>query len=159
MPNQDLTTGIAVYGAVLGTIGTIVSLALVYIEIRKGRRALRITCTEIDIPPAILWGGDLERPHYTGIEVRVLNNGQRPIQIAKVGLGMSDGHLFTTSYSVELNKKLEFSDSYKVQFHISELQKEASKRVKVFTRAVVIDAEDKKYTARLPKSLKEKELI
>ncbi len=148
---------IAGYGAVVSTI-------LGINELRKSRRALRVTCRLAESLPVIIYSYvDRLEPREANkvfeLEVTALNNGPRPIQITKVGLKMSDDHLFTSRYGEALPKKLEFSDSFGVKFSISEMEKEAKERGKVFTRAVVIDAEDKEYTTKLPKSLKEKKLI
>jgi hypothetical protein len=154
---------IAIYGAILGTIGAILSIILAIHEIRKGRRILRVTCKLTERVSAIVfseeWRVKNERKDSL-LEVTALNNGARPIQVTQIGLKMSDGNMYFGGYDNNLiPKRLEFSESCKVIFDLSEMEKELGKDGRVFTKAVVIDAEDKQYTARLPKSLKEKKLI
>jgi hypothetical protein len=155
-PLNLITILVAVYGAFLSTI-------LAVREIRSGRRTLRVTCKLTERVPAIIfpdeWRVEQGQKEFL-LEVTALNNGARPIQVTQIGLKMSNGRLYFGGYDNNLlPKRLEFSESCKVIFSLSEMERELGKDGRVFTKAIVIDAEDKQYAARLPQSLKEKKLI
>lgn len=91
----DLTTFLAIWGAVLGTIGTIVSGILAIREFRKDRRFIhiQISLTKDDY----FWCIISERENQTDnsppkfIVVNLYNNGFRPVQIKSICLVMVEG--------------------------------------------------------------------
>ncbi len=160
----DWTLIIAIYGAVLATLSTIISLVLATNELRKTRRSLKIICKEIKIPPLVSLGDDVERQGgHPGIALRVLNVGQRPIEIVSAGFSMNNGQILTHEravHQVQLPKKLDYSDSIIFEFALSEMKKEANLHGSevTFAKAIIRDAEDNEYTARLPSLLRGKNL-
>lgn len=91
----DITTFLAIWGAVLGTLGTIVSGILAIREFRKDRRVIhiQISLTKDDYFWIISSGRDNQAdnssPKY--IVVNVYNNGFRPVQIKAICLVMVEG--------------------------------------------------------------------
>ena len=76
-----------------------------------------------------------------------------------VALEMTDGSFLThedaTGPPQSLPRKLEFSDSISLIFYASELVRRVNElgHKAYFVRAVAIDAEDREYSSKLPKSL------
>lgn len=74
---NSLTTFLAIWGAVLGTIGTVVSIILAIREFKKDRHNLTIQ--------ADFSSGDLFEDGYSSyVVVSVLNTGFRPVLIRSV---------------------------------------------------------------------------
>ena len=95
MSNESITFLIAIWGAVLGTIGTIISLILLIREIRKDQRNLKISVALTKENPFWLIADSRDivteksLPKY--IVVTIYNNGFRPIQIKQIILEMLTG--------------------------------------------------------------------
>lgn len=160
---QENVTGLlALYGAILGTISTVISVVLAVNELNKSRRAIQVYSGMKDIPPVLVFESS-QGSSSDGVFVKVLNNGPRPIEVTLVGLTIGDGRVMThekSDTSAGFPKKLEFAESVELVFacwQMEELLKDA-KRGALFTSALAIDAEGRKYSAKLPKSLKLKGL-
>ena len=148
-----LTLLVALYGVILSTV-------LAVRELRKDRRQLRVSC-RMALAPSPTPTGDM----WEFVSVEVVNTGHRPIEISMAGLLMSNGYLFTQMRSnagpLPLPKKLEDGERVSVLFDYAEIEKAIKKSgdsKTLFTKAVVQDAEGKKYTAHLPRVLKDRKL-
>ena len=150
------TLAIALYGAVLGTIGAVVSVVLAVNQLRNSRPRLRVTArgTQIHTPVAFA-GDDAERESWPGIEVGIVNRGPRPVQITGVAIEASHHQIASHSdgsYRQPLPVKLEFSDSFTITFSTSTLVDNAKSQEVDMRKARVLvrDTEDRIYAARLP---------
>jgi hypothetical protein len=151
----DATTFfLAIWGAVLGTIGTLVSVILAVREFRKDRHQVKISADVSKNDPFWLVSG-METKTY--VVISVLNAGFRPIQIKTVLLSLSDGKTIDNGRlsQNELPQILEESQSLDVYFELSELRKAIASR-KVFLKAgYAFDAVGNKWKCNIPKTIRQ----
>jgi len=142
---------IAIYGALLSTI-------IAIREVTKDKRRVKVTCM-VALSP--ISSGET----WEFISVDAVNIGHRPIQIKSAGLIMSDKKFFTQLANKagrnQLPKKLEDGESVTFMFDVEKiidtLNHPDRENVK-YIKACVVDAEGNKYTSRLPKFFKDKNL-
>jgi hypothetical protein len=154
MPLDSITLVIAVWGACLGTIGTIISLVLAVREFRRDRTQIRINVEISNNDPFWLITGTETK---TYIVVSVLNAGFRPSQVKFVLLGLSNGKTINNGKLIkdELPKILIESQSLDVYFDVSELRKLITSRNVTLKFAHVFDAAGNKWKYRIPKQIRQ----
>lgn len=154
MPKSDidLTTVLAVYGALLST-------SLLVWQIWKGKRRLRVQCRTGFVQDGMFWQG-MGGPDQV-IAIEIVNIGYRPVDIREVSLALSDRtKLFQRRDAVTdepfYPRRLDQHGSTTVYFSYAKTEEALRKRPNaVLTSALVRDAEDKLYRVRLPEQLEE----
>jgi hypothetical protein len=153
------TLVLAIWGAVLGTIGTIVSVTLAVKEMRKDKLQIKISCSLTDVPRYVSTFKEQERtePREKQITISVLNIGFRPVLINNVGLALSDGVIVSNEIASNLNIlpiKLLESDTLDIHFYLSGLGKIISVEDAKALKVIVQEASGNMYQSKLPKSIK-----
>ena len=136
---------IAIWGFVLGSIGTIVSIVLAMNELSKKKRAIRVTHK---IGKTIGIG-------HQAIFVKALNNGPRPVEIVDIGFSTKNKFFVGSEKAYEtivLPKKLEFGESVTAIFLFATISTEIYLHNDSIKKVIVIDGEDKKHKKSFPLS-------
>jgi len=160
---MSVTLAVAIYGAILGTIGTVVSAVLAVNELRRSHPKVRVTAQFKDISLPLHFLGDPDPPKsWPGIEVRVVNIRPRPVRIVSIAIATSRGDFVA---EIEITNagtaKLGLADSISVTFDLSTLIKKATGEGWDLRRARVMvkDEEDRRYAIKLPTQVTERLLI
>ena len=153
MNTDSITLFLAVWGAFLGTVGTIISIALAVKEFRKDKHKIDIQA--IYTPQDPFWTDQNLHPE-SYIIIRILNVGIRPIQITSVYLILDNGKRVEDYQTLKtsLPQKLEESEITDLYFAIYEIEKKINLTEKRRTIwAYVVDGKGIRYKYRFPKSL------
>jgi hypothetical protein len=154
MTPEAFTFLIAIWGALLGTIGTVISVTLAIREFRKDHpRAKASVCLSKQDPFWLISG----MPEKKYVVVSVLNTGFRSFRISSVVLELSNGTLVDKGRLVkdELPQVLDENQSLDVYFDVSDIR-EAITGKKVFLKsACVTDAVDHKWKSGISKKIKQ----
>jgi hypothetical protein len=153
--SDSYTLLIAVYGALLGTIGTILSIVLAIREFRKDKRSVRVECN-MSLGPTST--GEV----LQFVSINAVNTGHRPVEVTTAGLLLNDGNLMIQPQSImgalPLPKKLEDGESITIYFDYPEVEKVVKDTKTIITKALVRDAEGNTYSCGLPRVLKDRKL-
>jgi hypothetical protein len=147
-PKDIITLIIAFWGAIISTI-------LAFREFFREKRKVNVKCqlSVCAFPNENRWF----------ITIIAVNNGHRPVLINQGGLVMKNGQSFfqliTDLGSIPLPKRLDEHEDVTIYIDCSKIEKviNEAKGKNLFKKAFVQDAEDKKYTAPLPRWFKDKE--
>ncbi len=129
---------IAIWGFVLGSEGTIVSVVLAINELSKKKRAIRVTYKI----------GKVTGVGHQAVFVKALNNGPRPIEIVDIGFATKKSFVSAEkSYkAIIFPKKLKFGESVTVIFLFATISTEIYLHNDSIKKVIIIDGEDKKHT-------------
>jgi len=154
MTQNLMTTILAIWGACLGTIGTIISVILAVREIRKDSHQVRISVDVSNNDPFWIISGMGTK---TYVVVTVLNAGFRPAQIKTVLLVLSDDKTIAGGKLIkdELPQILEESQSVDVYFELSELHKEITGKEVFLRSALVTDAAGNTWKCNIPNTVRQ----
>jgi hypothetical protein len=148
----ETTTTFAIWGAVTGTIATIVSVILAIREFRKDKHTILIQAEYSKEDPFWTMSGITNE---TYLVLNALNTGFRPVQIKSAYMTLGNGVKIEGGRLRELDfpKKLAESESVDIYFAISEIKKIMTTQKAQIKFAFVMDGKGSKYKYRIPKSL------
>ena len=156
---DKMTIFLAIWGAALGTIGTIISVILAVREFRKDQRHLVIHTSLTKENPFWLAGGSEDRvidnslPNY--IVVHIYNNGFRPIQIKSIHLKMLAGGIIKDSKFIKEIPPISLAENESVDayFDIGDFFSVVTASKDYLNRVIITDSTGKQWNARIPKSI------
>lgn len=148
---DSMTSFLAIWGAVLGTIGAVVSVVLAVREFSKDKHQIKIQSSFCGEDPFWLIMGTGSENY---VVINVVNIGFRPIQIKSVSLVLSDGKRIGDGKIIKdsLPKILEESQSIEVYFPVSVLRNELEEKKLKIKSALVVDIKGYNWKYRIPKS-------
>ncbi|MCX6068006.1 MAG: hypothetical protein NT121_20010 [Chloroflexi bacterium] len=151
---SSITTFLAVWGAILGTIGTVISLILVRRDMHKDHHQIQISMEISKNDPFWVIDG-MDRKSY--LIVIVHNSGFRPTQVRTVRILLSDGKFVNIGKMTkgDFPQLLEESMSVDVYFDLSELR-EAIKSSTVYLKSIIVsDATGNSWKRSVPKTIRQ----
>ncbi|HQF62365.1 MAG TPA: hypothetical protein PLT26_07660 [Anaerolineaceae bacterium] len=161
---MDIDNFLVMWGAVTGSIGTVISVILAIWTIRKDRRLLKIRYRLTKENPSWLMsdsGDEIDDTDIKYVVINIYNNGFRSILVTDISLKMSDGqiikhcHLMNNSKSVTTPLPINLSENQNIDayFDITEFISAFSSRKVFLKRAIVVDMDGNKWNIHIPKSI------
>lgn len=152
----DLTTFLAIYGAVISTLLFVRHIIVFIKDSRKDKRQVRILCNPgfVSIPPAFL---GQEATLIDLITITAVNVGHRPIELKYAGLNLNDGRRYTQLETevgaFPLPKILGDGESIEIHFELERMTKALNEKGNgsFYTSAYVQDAEGNIFKTNLPR--------
>ena len=156
--NSELTSFLAIWGAVLGTIGAIISVILAIREIRKDQRKLKVQISLTEEDPFWLVTGsnkDTDNSLPTHIVVNVYNNGFRSIQIKKIYLKMLGGETIENCKFINNSLPINLAENQTVDafFDIGGFFTAVRSSNDHLSKVIVLDMDGKKWDFIIPQSI------
>ena len=159
MSSDTITTVLAIWGAVLGTIGAVISVILAIREFRKDQRQLIIQTSLTNENPFWLAGGSEHTPNDNSlpehIVVKIYNNGFRPIQVKSIYLKMLAGGTIKDSKLIKgtLPISLAENESVDAYFDMGDFFTAVTSGKDYLERVVITDTTGKQWNAHIPRSI------
>ena len=158
MNSELITTILAIWGAVLGTIGTIISVILAFREIRKDQRNLKVQISLTEENPFWLVGGsdnhtDNSLPKH--IVVNIYNNGFRSIQIKKIYLKMLGGETIDSCKFIKNSLPINLAENQTVDayFDVGNVFPAIKSSKDGLCKVFILDMNGKRWDINIPKSI------
>jgi len=158
MDSELITTILAIWGAVLGTIGTIISIILAAREIHKDQRILKVQISlTAENPFWVVAGSDnaADNSLPKHIVVNVYNNGFRSIHIKKIYLKMLEGESIDNCKFIKKSLPFNLDENQAVDafFDIGDVFPTIRSSKDHLSKVFVIDMNGKKWNFNIPKSI------
>jgi len=154
MTPETITFLIAIWGALLGTIGAVISVTLAIREFRKDHPRAKVSVYLSKKDPFWIISGMPEKKY---VVVSVLNTGFRSVRISSVVLELSNGTLVDKGRLAkdELPQALAENQSLDVYFDISDIRETITDKQAFLRFACVTDSVNHKWKSGISKIIKQ----